>query len=616
MSIRSGFRFVLGAGIAVIAAAVLAVIASQSILYQDTARSQHLDHLSDEGMQLVQLTNEVLLYGEGRAIHQWRRQHDEFAQAVATIAIEGDGSVERAVGALSQRFARLGPLFERLAEARAEPARLEVISILQSQMFQDVTQLQASLRDVNNLADEETRGAYERSKRRQLLIFAAFIGLLTLYVGAASILFGRVIMAPLEQLGATIRSLRGGAKARVSVRNGDEMGAVGLAFNTLLDEQDEARRRLNEMADRFRNIFEQAAVGMCIVATDGRWLEVNQRLCAILGRSREEILASGFKVLADAPVFEEGRARAERLLGGEIDHDSWESVLRRKDGTKMPARITTGLARADDGVALYFVTVIEDITLRREAEDRLIESNRSLEEHARVLRRANADLESFAWVASHDLREPLRMISNYVSLIERRLGPDIDGDLRDFIRYAVDGARRMYELVGGLLQYARVEHNAQAEMELVPIPLVIEVCLNDLGLTIAESGATIEVIPPLPNVTGIRGEFERVFRNLIENAIKYRRPGQAPRIVIDCLDQKSEWHIRVRDDGIGIAPEYQDKVFGMFQRIVPKDEYDGTGIGLSICKKIVELAGGRIWFESSGEGTTFIVALPKIRSAA
>ena len=233
----------------------------------------------------------------------------------------------------------------------------------------------------------------------------------------------------------------------------------------------------------------------------------------------------------------------------------------------------------------------------------------ALEEHARDLARSNEDLQHFAYVASHDLQEPLRMVGSYVQLLERRYREQLDADARDFIGFAVEGVTRMRRLIEDLLAYSRVGTRGRA---LGPVSLerALDSALANLGTAIAESEAQIERAP-LPEVCGDSAQLVQVLQNLIGNAIKFRRHPR-PSIRIDAVTGDTDCTIRVTDDGIGIEPAYFERIFVIFQRLHPREQYPGTGIGLAITKKIVERHGGRIWVESvAGQGTTMAFTLPR-----
>ncbi len=247
------------------------------------------------------------------------------------------------------------------------------------------------------------------------------------------------------------------------------------------------------------------------------------------------------------------------------------------------------------------LVLAKDVAERKRVEEALRQSVAELE-------RSNVDLAQFAYVASHDLQEPLRMISSYVQLLARRYKGRLDADADDFIGYAVDGATRMQTLINDLLTYSRASARSKA-FEATDCVLVLEQTLVNLKEQIRKNSVVV-THDPLPTVMANGSQLAHLFSNLIENAIKFHGD-EPPRVHISAKRKGDEWEVLVTDNGIGIEPQYFDRIFKVFQRLHRKNEYPGTGIGLALCKKIVERHGGRIWIESKpGEGTTFFFTIP------
>jgi light-regulated signal transduction histidine kinase (bacteriophytochrome) len=273
---------------------------------------------------------------------------------------------------------------------------------------------------------------------------------------------------------------------------------------------------------------------------------------------------------------------------------------RRKDGSEFPAEVAISKVNVD-GRRMYSA-VVRDVTERKRHEAELRARGAALE-------RSNAELEQFAYVASHDLQEPLRMVASYTQLLARRYQGKLDAQADKYIAFAVDGAQRMQTLINDLLALSRVGTQGRPFVP-TDVGAVVQRALRWLGKSLEESGGAVEV-GPMPTVPADAGQLEQVFQNLLANALKFRRPGVPPRIAVTAVPNGAEWRCAVRDNGIGFEPQYAEQIFVVFQRLHTRAEYAGTGVGLAICKKVVERHGGRIWAESvPNEGTTFYFTLP------
>jgi light-regulated signal transduction histidine kinase (bacteriophytochrome) len=253
----------------------------------------------------------------------------------------------------------------------------------------------------------------------------------------------------------------------------------------------------------------------------------------------------------------------------------------------------------------------KDITERKRAEAELRQAHDDLGRKAEELQRSNSELEQFAYVASHDLQEPLRMVSSYTQLVLRRYGERLDGEAKEFMAYVVDGAARMKQLIEDLLAYSRVGTRGK-EFKPVAVESAVRRAIGNLRAAIEEAGATV-TYDALPTVAADDVQLAQLFQNLIGNALKFRA-ASVPRIHVSAAEKESEWEFAVNDNGIGIEPQYFERIFMVFQQLHTKGEYPGTGIGLAICKKVAERHGGRIWVESKpGEGSSFHFTLPKTK---
>jgi PAS domain S-box-containing protein len=364
-----------------------------------------------------------------------------------------------------------------------------------------------------------------------------------------------------------------------------------------------AQLKLRESEARYRQTFELAASGICHVK-DGRFVRVNKRLCEMLGYPEHELLGRHVKDISHPEDRDVTDAERARIRAGEIESARFEKRYIRADGTVVWCRIAIALVRDVFGMPTYEVAVFDDITDRKKAEAALHEAHEEL-------KRSNAELEQFAYVASHDLQEPLRMVASYTQLLARRYDERLDSDAREFMSYIVDGASRMKQLIEDLLAYSRVGTKGIAFAN-VSAEAALRRALFNLRGGIEEARASV-THDPMPTLPADEVQLGQLFQNLIGNALKFRSQAE-PKIHIVVAESAAEYTFGVRDNGIGIEPQYFERIFMVFQRLHNKGEYPGTGIGLAICKKVVERHSGRIWVESRpGEGSSFFFTLPKER---
>ena len=287
-----------------------------------------------------------------------------------------------------------------------------------------------------------------------------------------------------------------------------------------------------------------------------------------------------------------------------------ELVQRRSDGRVIVVMSRWAAHRARDGRLLGTMQANRDITSRKRDEAELVLRAAELEQANVQLARSNEELEQFAYIASHDLSEPLRAISGPISLLARRYHDQIDAEADQFIDFAVDGCRRMQAIIDDLLAFSRAGR-VDGELQSVDCNLLVHTVIAELGQRIAETGATVAV-DPLPTVASHPTQLGQVFQNLISNGLKFVGPGVAPEVVVSAEQTTGEWRFSVTDNGIGIEARHRERIFGMFKRLHGRSEYAGSGIGLALCKRIVQREGGRIGVEEapSGKGTRFWFALP------
>ena len=358
----------------------------------------------------------------------------------------------------------------------------------------------------------------------------------------------------------------------------------------------------------YRQTFELATAGIAHVDLSGRFMKVNRRLCEILGYGEQELIGRPVKEISHPEDRNLTDSQRMRVRSGEKHSVRFEKRYIRKSGAIVWVDLSVALACDASGVPQYEIALFDDITERKKAEAALREAHEEL-------KRSNAELEQFAYVASHDLQEPLRMVSSYTQLLMRRYGDKLDGDAKDFTAFIVDGATRMKQLIEDLLAYSRVG-TRDKNFKPVDAESSLKRALTNLRAAIQDSGATVTQ-DKLPTIPCDEVQLAQLFQNLIGNALKFRKPDVAPAVHVGAAEQGAEWEFMVRDNGIGIEPQYFERIFMVFQRLHDKGEYPGTGIGLAIVKKVVERHGGRIWVQSQpGAGTTFHFTMPKERKAA
>ena len=354
---------------------------------------------------------------------------------------------------------------------------------------------------------------------------------------------------------------------------------------------------------RYRGLLEAAPDAMVVVSQAGEIVLLNVRAEKEFGYSRDELVGQKVKNIipegfAERIIADGTRSAAEALaqqIGTGI-----ELAGRRKDGSEFPIEIMLSPLESADGILV--TAAIRDITERKESDQHLA---KTVEE----LKRSNDDLQQFAYVSSHDLQEPLRMVSSYTQLLAKRYKGRLDSDADEFIAFAVDGCNRMQGLIQDLLAYSRAGTNEKKLRE-VSSENALQKALINLRAAITQSGAVV-THDALPAITTDETQFTQIFQNLVGNAIKYRR-AEVPRVHVSAArNDGNEWTFSVRDNGLGIDPQYFERIFVLFQRLHGRDEFEGTGIGLAVCKRIVERLRGKIWVESQLEkGSTFYFTLP------
>jgi len=440
--------------------------------------------------------------------------------------------------------------------------------------------------------------------------------LMIILMGLGSLLITRQVIGPLKQLSAATVKIGGGDIAqRIRVKSNDEIGRLGTEFNRMAEslsekemqlrghaiqlEQkvEERTRELVESEEKYRDLVEDLPDVVFAIDRTGALTYLSPTVESLTGYSASELTGRTFAEFLHPEDLAHALETFNHTLSGQAMVD--ELRFFTKSGEMRWLRNSNKPIFAEDHVVGVH-GLFSDVTERKWAEEELKKTLAALE-------RSNSELQSFAYVASHDLQEPLRTISSYLQLLERRYKPKLDTDALEFIDIAVTGANRLQIMIGGLLEYSRIETRGDP-FEMVNCESVLKHVIGGLKKSIEESKAEI-TYDSLPEVFADGMQLTRLFQNLVANSIRYHG-SKPPRIHVFAVHQGGEYVFAVRDNGIGIDPEYREQIFVIFQRLQGR-EVPGIGLGLAVAKKIVERHGGRIWVESEpGKGSTFYFTIP------
>ena len=465
----------------------------------------------------------------------------------------------------------------------------------------------------NVFLESDLRGLYIGVLRGVGLVFLAAFGVFLL----TAFLFARlqkIIVTPITNMAEVMQSVitEQHFAARVASHGKDEIGALADTFNAMLGyiqlrDAELARHRSHlkeEVAQRTARLTEAqriAHLGNWEWDIAGNTLNWSDEIYRIFGLTPQQF-GGNYEAFLQAVHPEDRqfvdtsvRAALEQRQPYGIDH---RIVL--PDGTIRYVHEQAEISRSEDGRPIKMLGTVQDITERKEYEEEL--------------KRSNVDLEQFSYAVSHDMRQPLRMISSYLQLIEKTLADQLDSEKRSYFGFAIEGAKRIDQMLVALLEYSRVGRMGEP-------PTWIDSCgaldeaLQFLQPALAEAQAKLSITGEWPRIMARHDEILRLLQNLIGNAVKYRIAGRIPEITVTSETVNNEWRLCVADNGVGIFPDQIKRLFQVFQRLHSREAYEGTGIGLALCRKIAEYHKGRIWAESAGEGqgSKFCVVLPVLR---
>ncbi|MBT3878022.1 MAG: PAS domain S-box protein [Candidatus Scalindua sp.] len=450
--------------------------------------------------------------------------------------------------------------------------------------------------------------------------WSVIIGITTMIGVAIVVLFvSRSISGPITQLTESTKIIgQGDLHHKVDIVSHDEIGQLADSFNSMtaklknayskqkeintsLQREIDERKLAEEKIRKLSYVVEQSPSAVVITDINGDIEYVNHGFSQLTGYTDAEVIGKNPRILKSDKTSQE------------TDNDLWETIEsgkewsgvfcnKKKSGELFWESASISPLKDPDGNITHYVALKEDITEKIQAEE-------LMKHMVEDIQRSNKELEQFAYVASHDLQEPLRMVASYMQLLQRRYKDKLDNDANDFINYAVDGSKRMQALIHDLLAYSRVGSRVK-ELEPVDTGPVLDRAIKNLEKSIKDRGAIV-MHGSMPTVFADGPQITQLFQNLIGNAIKYHSKA-TPRIQVSAKQNEKDITFSVSDNGIGIESQYYERIFTIFQRLHGKSEYSGTGIGLAICKKIVERHNGKIWVESlSGEGSIFYFTIPK-----
>jgi signal transduction histidine kinase/HAMP domain-containing protein len=652
---------------ATIIVAAVVITASSLVLSRASQAARRLEtasELSEAAFERIAIrSNWLLLHEEGIA-RQWRASHQRVIRLLDDAGREfGDGAHQSRINALRDYQPSVGESFARL-EANWQALQSGAIDTATVKRVEDQTlgEMTAKAQEVADFSTEltnDSRQELSSAMRLGVILPMVLVALLALLVVADTVVISVWVLRGMDSIQeGTKRVAEGDLETRIEVRGGNEIAGVADSFNKMTErvkskgeilegfnlvfragltgesEEDIARaclsvaERISEARLGFLGLVNERGLLDTKSLSEPGWAECTMPETQAVRMINDMELTSfwGRVIKMGSPQLVNDPSSDPDATGTPVGHPEIQSFLgvplRRGEetvGVIALANKEGGFEAEDiqdlDALGTAFMQALgrhraeAELRLRRDVlEEQVMERTAELQEAMAELERSNAELQQFAYVASHDLQEPLRMIASYVQLLADRYSGRLDDDADEFIAYAVDGADRMQTLISDLLALSRVQ-TGREEMKPTDANLALGKARANLALPIEESGAVV-TSDALPSVTADETNLTQLFQNLISNSIKFR--GTAPPGIHVSADlEGGEWVFSVKDNGIGFDPRHSERIFEIFQRLNPRGAYQGTGIGLAIGRKIVEQHGGRIWAESEpGKGATFYFTIP------
>lgn len=374
------------------------------------------------------------------------------------------------------------------------------------------------------------------------------------------------------------------------------------------------QRSLKKGEEVFFALYEHSPMGVLIVGKGAKILKANPRICEMLGYTEEELQQlTAYYITHPDDQNAHKQKYMESLSGKNRDLD-FEKRYIRKDGKIVHVRITASIVKDINDIPIYDLAIVEDISEKKYAEQALKDKEEQLNQNHERLEAfadSNHQLENFAYIASHDLKAPLRTMRSFASLLKRRTSEKLSSEENEYLDFIISGAKEMNHLIENLLLYSKMNSSADIVEKLDFKKLIKGVLLN-LNALVSEQNVEVIIEETPVEIVGNFTRLTQLFQNLISNGIKFQRPDTRPVILIKGEEKECFWQFQITDNGIGISKEYYQQIFDLFKRLHNKNEFEGTGIGLAYCKGVVEKHGGKIWIESEeGSGSTFFFTIKK-----
>lgn len=460
------------------------------------------------------------------------------------------------------------------------------------------------------LEDYQNKFAENLRSLSNIILITGILGIL--FGIAVAYLVIRSITKPISVLNtAALRVSSGDYNADITLRGKDELASLGESFNIMtssLKNNFELIKRNNEeikqQENRIRKVIEASPSAIILMDSKRKISLINAQTEKIFGYPRAELIGENADKLIPMRLLKL-ESKLDAIFSSKNDNDTLGIEQNfyglTKENKELPIEIRLSFIEIN-GQDMILASII-DITERKQQES-------EIKKYVEQLKSKNKELEQFSYITSHDLQEPLRTVLSFIDVIQEDYSDKLDEDLNTYLKYISEASFRMSNLIKSLLDYSRIGHNG--EVAIVDCNTLLNSVIADLKFKIDNTNAVINYVH-LPTIQGFNLELRLLFQNLIINAIKFQKKTEVPKIDISFEDIRTHWQFNIADNGIGIKEEFQNKIFVIFQRLHNREEYDGTGIGLSHCQKIVELHGGEIWVTSeAGVGSTFHFTIPKV----